>query len=125
MNGPHRFSLRGSNTAFFRPRKKPLNPGPCSRGPSFAANTAREFFYPRVEIRPTWNSNSRPRRGDYTSAPLTNQTRGALVPSAHLAGNSNIESQTKNNIATVNSGRICNIARTTARSNLIDKFRKT
>ena len=66
------FFIKRKQHGFFWPRKKTLNPGPCPRGPNFAANTAREFFYPRVEIRPTWNSNSRPRRGDYTSAPLTN-----------------------------------------------------
>ena len=46
--------------------EKPPNPGPCQRGPSLAASTARGFFYPRAEIRPSWDSNSRPCGSDAT-----------------------------------------------------------
>jgi len=43
VNGPHHFSLRGSDLASSG-RENPLNSDPCPRGPNLAANTAMMIF---------------------------------------------------------------------------------
>ena len=57
------FFIKRKQHGFIRLRKNPLNPGPCPRGPSFAASTSRGIFFAHEKVRPGWESNQRPRVG--------------------------------------------------------------
>jgi len=70
------FFIKRKQYGFTRPRKNPPKPWPMpERAKPCGEHSEGDFFSPQTEIRPNWNSNTRPYGGDHTSASLANDSR--------------------------------------------------
>jgi len=63
VNGPHRFSLRGSNTASPGRGKTPRTLAHAREGQALRRAQRGGFFFAHEKVRPGWESNQRPRVG--------------------------------------------------------------